>query len=252
MASPQTAALLNFLSGGVQGFAESQRRTRERKSDVAQQNAERQSKEKLTEEELAARENADIRQQNFQSQQGELTRTQNERQFNTEQTRLGEESKRRAKYEGDMLAASTTIEQLQARIAKLQQQTAEEKFDPYIQIQKAVAEVYTKNATGDTPEVAGAVATKAATDLYAIYQGLGIIPTPIGPPPGGDTGVTKEGINQPNETHESLLGGGPAYLTVPPNNPFLTIGAGQIAFGRTKAKALADSLRSLGNATGSR
>jgi len=246
MASPVFASLLNLLSGGTQGFAEArQRRTTERAA-IAEGEKERRFRGRLAEEEFSSRESIAAGEQAFQKEQ-EARRS---KEFEAESTRRKEEFEAEQKFKSEQatkedvyrtkilgyqqadLEAKTTIGQLQERIARLQTDTAEDKYDPFLQIQKAVSEVYTKNATGDTPEIAGQMATRAAVDLYQIYQSLGIIPTPIGPMPReGDEGVVESGITPGRFTKGNIAyRGGLTGITHPAN------------------KVLADTLRTLGNA----
>jgi hypothetical protein len=239
-------AFLNLLSGGSQGFAEAQKRRQQEDSDAEEKDKERKFQANQTGEELAFRRGESRRSEALNREQmaGE------ERRFSSEQRRRGEESAAEAKYRQDSLkieqeradtekarsASQLKIEELNAKVARIQLQK-ENEFDPYLSIQKAVNEVYIKNATGDTPEIAGQIAAKAAIDLTKIYQAAGIIGTPIGP-------TYEEGTVPPPVPGTN--GEGDPYLTL----PGITFGRGQIGFGG-RAEALkkqfakADSLRSV-------
>lgn len=192
------AALLSLLSGGVQGYAEAGRKNRAEKT----RKTERQQDLNIASQKDQAQ--LDLQQEELGQRASQFTagQAQNQSQFESTQsfeksketTRAGEKAKEIG-IESDTAKYQARIAQAQARIAELQNRAEidSKKFDPYQVIQHAVAEVYTKNATGDDPSIAGDTANKAASDLFSIFQKYGVIPTPLGPPASAAEGASSTG-----------------------------------------------------------
>lgn len=248
------SALLSLLSGGVQGYQEASLRNRAEKKRKTERSEDFAHSDKQKEEELAVQqEGIDQRASQFTQEQ-----SQNQSQFEStqnfeagkEKTRSGEKQQE-LKIEGDSARYQAKIAQAQARIAELQNRAEidSKKFDPYQVIQHAVAEVYTKNATGDDPSIAGATANKAAGDLFQIFQKYGIVPTPMGPPASAAEGAST-GDSAVDRALSLTPKGGHPYIPVLSDIQELLSGTPtpaneRIGFSFGKRKSLSDTLRTV-------